>query len=277
MPAVDLAIDRCVVQGKELGAVKIKAENAGDGYWNAKFEVKNEDFSADGSGRWRANATAGDTHVDFKLSTKSIERLLGRFGYPEAVKRGSAELEAALSWSGSPTSIDYRSLDGTAKFVAYSGQFNKLEPGVGRLLGVLSLQSLPRRLTLDFRDVFSEGFAFDGIHGEATLTRGVMETRNLQIVGPAAKIMMTGTVDLPAETQNLRVKVQPALGESIATGVLLAHPAAGAAAWVFNKIFGNPFDIAFSYEYAVTGAWADPKVVKLGAQPPPAAQEGAAK
>lgn len=276
MPAVDLAIDRCVLHGKELGAVKIKAENARDGYWNAKFEVKNDDLSVDGSGRWRPHATAADTHVEFKLSTKSIERLLGRFGYPEAVRRGSGELEAALSWNGAPTSIDYRSLNGTAKFVAYTGQFNKLEPGAGRLLGVLSLQSLPRRLTLDFRDVFSEGFAFDGIHGEATLTRGVMETKNLQIVGPAAKILMSGTVDLPAETQNLRVKVQPALGESIATGVLLVHPAAGAAAWVFNKIFGNPFDVAFSYEYAVTGAWADPKVVKLGSQPQNA-QEGAAK
>jgi uncharacterized protein (TIGR02099 family) len=277
MPAIDLAIDRCILQGKDLGAVKIKAENAKDGYWNTKFEVKNDDLSVEGSGRWRPSATAADTHVEFKLSTKSIERLLTRFGYPEAVKRGTADLEAALSWNGAPTSIDYASLNGTAKFVAYSGQFNKLEPGVGRLLGVLSLQSLPRRLTLDFRDIFSEGFAFDGIRGEATVTRGVMETKNLQIVGPAAKILMSGTVDLPAETQNLKVKVQPALGESIATGMLLAHPAFGAGAWLFNKIFGNPFDVAFSYEYAVTGSWADPKVTKLAAQPAPPAQEGAVK
>jgi uncharacterized protein (TIGR02099 family) len=276
MPAVDLVIDRCVLQGKELGAVKFKAENAKDGYWNAKFDVKNDDLAVDGTGRWRPNTTAADTHVDFKLSTKSIERLLTRLGYPEAVRRGTAELEAALSWNGSPTAIDYASLYGTAKFVAYSGQFNKLEPGVGRLLGVLSLQSLPRRLTLDFRDVFSEGFAFDGIRGEATITHGVMDTRNLQIVGPAAKVMMTGTVDLAAETQNLKVRVEPALGESIATGVLLAHPAAGAAAWVFNKIFGNPFDIAFSYEFSVTGSWADPRVMKLS-NPPKEPKEGEAK
>ncbi|MGE5468033.1 MAG: YhdP family protein [Ignavibacteria bacterium] len=267
MPAVDLAIDRCVVQGKDLGTVKFKAENARDGYWNARFEVKNDDLSVDGSGRWRPDPTAADTHVEVRLSTKSIERMLARLGYPEAVRRGTANLEAKLSWNGMPTALDYASLNGTVKFEAFGGQFNKLEPGVGRLLGVLSLQSLPRRLTLDFRDVFSEGFAFDGIGGDATVTRGVMQTNNLQIVGPAAKILMTGAVDLGAETQDLRVRVQPALGESIATGVLLAHPAAGAAAWVFNKLFGNPFDVAFSYEYAVTGSWADPKVVKVAGQP----------
>ncbi len=267
MPAIDLAIDRCVVQGKDLGAVKFKAENARDGYWNATFDVRNDDFTVDGSSRWRPSPNAANTQVDVRLSTKSIERSLGRFGYPEAVKRGNANLEAKLSWSGPPTSINYASLNGSFKFEAFSGQFARLEPGVGRLLGVLSLQSLPRRLTLDFRDVFSEGFAFDGIGGDATVTRGVMQTDNLQIIGPAAKVLMTGTVNLANETQNLKVRVQPALGESIATGVLLAHPVAGAAAWVFNKIFGNPFDIAFSYEYAVTGSWADPKVVKLAGQP----------
>lgn len=276
MPAIDLLIDRCVVQGKDLGAVKFKAENAKDGYWNAQFNVRNDDLGVDGTGRWRPDPHAADTHVELTLTTKSIERLLGRLGYPEAVKRGTATLEAKLSWNGPPTSLDYGSLNGTLRFEAFNGQFAKLEPGVGRLLGVLSLQSLPRRLTLDFRDVFSEGFAFNGIAGDATVTRGVIETKNLKILGPAAKVLMSGTVDLGAETQNLNVRVQPELGESIATGTALVHPVVGLAFWTFNKLFGNPFDIAFSYEYSVTGSWADPKVVKLAGQPP-APKEGAAK
>jgi uncharacterized protein YhdP len=72
------------------------------------------------------------------------------------------------------------------------GQFVKLEPGVGRLLGILSLQSLPRRITLDFRDVFSEGFAFDAIGGQFAVARGVMATSDLQIQGPSAKVLMSG-------------------------------------------------------------------------------------
>ena len=268
IPAVDLVVDRFALAGKEFGTLKLKAENAKDGYWNAKFDVRNDDATLEGSGRWRSKATAPETRLEFKLAAKSIEKLLVRLGYPDAVKRGTANLEGTLSWNGAPTGLDYPSLSGNLKFEAAGGQFNRLEPGVGRLLGVLSLQSLPRRLTLDFRDVFSEGFAFDGIAGQATVTHGLMETKNLMIAGPAAKVLMTGNVNLANETQNLKVRVQPAIGETVATGVLLAHPAAGAAAWVFNKLFGNPFDQAFAYEYAVTGSWADPKVEKIAGPPP---------
>ena len=262
MPAVDLAIDRFSLHGKDFGVLKIKAENA-NGYWDTHIDVRNDDATLSGDGRWRPGSSAQETRFEFKLAAKSVERLLDRLGYPEAVRRGTARLEGALSWAGPPTRIDYGTLAGKLDFEAANGQFNKLEPGVGRLLGVLSLQSLPRRLTLDFRDVFSEGFAFDGIAGQATVVRGVMETKNLQIAGPSAKVLMTGSVNLGAETQDLKVRIAPSVGETIATGVLLANPATGAAAWVFNKLFGNPFDQAFAFEYAVTGGWSDPKVEKL--------------
>jgi uncharacterized protein (TIGR02099 family) len=272
MPAVDLTIDRLAVAGKEFGALRLKAANEADGFWNAKFDVRNDDATLEGSGRWRPRTNPPETRLEFKLGTRSIEKLLSRLGYPGAVRRGTAHLEGALAWNGGPLAPDYPSLSGRVRFEAAGGQFNKLEPGVGRLLGVLSLQSLPRRLTLDFRDVFSEGFAFDAIAGEAGVAQGVMTTNNLQIAGPAAKILMTGNVNLVRETQNLKVRIQPAIGETLATGVLLTHPVAGAAAWVFNKLLGNPFDQAFAYEYAVTGSWDDPKVEKL-AGPQEAARE----
>jgi uncharacterized protein (TIGR02099 family) len=262
MPAIELAVDRFALGSKEFGALKVKAETAKDGYWNAKFDVRNDDATLEGTGRWRATPTP-DTHLDFKLGVTSIEKLLNRIGYPDAIRRGAAKAEGSLSWSGMPTDPDIPSLGGTLKFEASDGQFKKLEPGVGRLLGIISLQSLPRRLTLDFRDIFSEGFAFDSIAGQATSTYGILDLKNLQISGPAAKVLMAGTIDIAAETQDLKVRVQPALGETVATGVLLVHPAAGAAAWVFNKLFGNPLDKAFAYDYIVTGPWIDPKVEKV--------------
>jgi uncharacterized protein YhdP len=171
-----------------------------------------------------------------------------------------------LSWNGTPFAIDFPSLDGSLTILASGGQFNRLEPGAGRLLGILSLQSLPRRITLDFRDVFSEGFAFDSIGGEVKLSRGVMASTALSIQGPAAKILMSGSVNLPQETQNIKVRVQPAIGESLSVGaILLAHPAAGAIAYLVQKLLRDPIDQAFAYEYSVTGTWADPKVDKLSA------------
>jgi len=280
LPAINLVIDRFSARSREFGEIKLQAENR-EGQWHARMDVKNEDGTLSGQGRWRPHFSAPLTQLEFKLQAKSVEKLLTRFGYPQAIKRGSATLEGSLGWAGSPLTIDYPSLSGKLKLDAANGQFSKLEPGVGRLLGVLSLQSLPRRITLDFRDVFSEGFAFDSIAGESTVTRGILETRDLQIVGPAARVILNGSVNLPNETQNLRVRVNPALGDTVALGtVALVSPAVGAAAWLAQKIFKDPLGQAFSFEYAVTGSWADPKVEKIGAEKvaaPPAAPKEADK
>ena len=272
IPALDITVDKLSFKDRALGAVRIAAENR-DGYWNTRIDVKNEDGTLEATGRWRPSPTQPDTRVEFKLDATSIEKLLARIGYPDTVRRGNAKLSGNLSWTGSPFTLDYPSLNGGLKLDASGGQFIKLEPGVGRLLGILSLQSLPRRITLDFRDIFSEGFAFDNIGGQFAIARGVMETKELQIQGPSAKVLMSGTVNLGAETQDLKVRVQPAVGESIAVGAMIANPVAGAVVWAAQKILRDPLDQAFAFEYAVTGSWADPKVEKLG-QTQPKALEG---
>jgi uncharacterized protein (TIGR02099 family) len=272
IPALDITVDQLSFKDRALGTVRIAAENR-EGYWNAKVDAKNDDGTLEASGRWRPSPTQPDTRVEFKLGARSIEKLLARVGYPDAVRRGSANLSGNLSWNGSPFTLDYPTLNGGFRLDAAAGQFAKLEPGVGRLLGILSLQSLPRRITLDFRDVFSDGFAFDKIGGQFAMTRGVMETKDLQIQGPSAKVLMSGTVNLGAETQNLRVRVQPAVGESIAVGTMIANPIAGAVVWAAQKLFKDPLDQAFAFEYAVTGSWTDPKVEKLNQPPAKAAEE----
>ncbi|MCF8179738.1 MAG: TIGR02099 family protein, partial [Sulfuritalea sp.] len=263
IPALDITVEQLSFKGKPLGTVRIAAQNL-DGIWNTQIDAKNEDGTLKASGRWRRDANKSGTDIEFKLDAKSIEKLIDRIGYPDTVKRGSAKLAGNLSWSGSPFKIDYPTLDGKLSLEASGGQFVKLEPGVGRLLGILSLQSLPRRITLDFRDVFSQGFAFDSIGGDFSVERGELETSELQIKGPSAKVLMSGTVNLGTETQDLKVRVQPAVGESIAVGTMIANPVAGAVVWAAQKLFKDPLDQAFAFEYSVTGSWADPKVEKLG-------------
>ncbi len=270
IPALDITVDQLSFKDRALGTVRVAAENR-DGSWNTRIEMKNDDGTLEASGQWRPGPTQAATNLEFKFGARSIEKLLARIGYPDSVRRGSANLAGNLWWNGSPFTIDYPTLSGNLRLDAANGQFVKLEPGVGRLLGILSLQSLPRRITLDFRDVFSEGFAFDSIRGQFSVSRGVMETRELQIQGPSAKVLMSGSVNLVAETQNLKVRVQPAVGESIAVGTMIANPIAGAVVWAAQKIFKDPLDQAFAFEYAVTGSWADPKVDKLG--PPKPAEE----
>ncbi len=262
MPAIDLVIDNFRYGDLAFGEVKVKAENR-EGAWQAKLDVKNDAAKLTGEGRWRPGSNAPETALSFKLDVNNAEKLLDRLGMPDAVRRGDGRIEGDVSWAGNPFAFDLPSLSGRVKADIGKGQFKKLEPGVGRLLGVLSLQSLPRRITLDFRDVFSEGFAFDSIAGDAKINKGVMTTDELRIRGPSAKVLLSGQVDLAAETQNLKVRVQPALGESIAVGAMIVNPVVGAVAWAAQKVLNDPLDQIFAFEYAVTGGWDDPKVEKL--------------
>lgn len=262
LPSLALVIDKLNLRGQDWGMVTLDAENR-SGYWNTHFAVNNEDANLSGDGRWRPGTNQHDTQISFQLKAKSLEKLLARAGYDEVIRRGSANLQGKLGWNGPPFSIDYPSLSGDLKVDMQNGQFKKLEPGIGRLLGVLSLQSIPRRITLDFRDIFSEGFAFDSIRGDVRVEKGVMQADDLAIAGPSAKVRMSGTVSLPDETQDLHVRVQPVLGDTLAVGAMIANPAVGAVAWLAHKVLKDPIDQAFAFQYRVTGKWDDPQVVKI--------------
>ena len=215
------------------------------------------------------------------MDVKEAGAFLGRFGWPNAVKGASTKIDGQVSWDGAPSDFDYPTLSGNFKLRSGAGQFTKVDPGVGRLLGVLSLQALPRRISLDFRDVFSEGFAFDSIAADVRMQNGVMHTDDFRLIGPAAAVNIAGEVDIAQATQQLKVRVQPSLSSGVSAGaaaLFIANPligaAVGAGALLAQKMLNNPFDQLFSYEYAVTGSWDDPVVTRTGASPSTAAQSG---
>ncbi|HSQ02728.1 MAG TPA: AsmA-like C-terminal region-containing protein, partial [Burkholderiales bacterium] len=193
-----------------------------------------------------------------------IGKTLTRWRLPEGIRGGTAKVEGSLSWAGSPQEFDYPTLTGNLAIDATRGQFVKLEPGIAKLLGILSLQALPRRITLDFRDIFSEGFAFDSILGAVKINRGVASTESLHIRGPSGEVVMSGDVDLSRETQSLRVRVSPHLSESLSiAGALLGGPVAGVAAFLAQKVLKDPFDQIVGFDYRISGTWSDPQVAKL--------------
>ena len=167
-----------------------------------------------------------------------------------------------MSWLGTPFAIDYPSLSGELHLNIDKGQFLKAEPGVARLLGVMSLQALPRRITLDFRDIFSQGFAFDTVRATAAISKGVLATHDFKMSGVDASILLEGEVDLQAETQNLHVLVLPVInaGSASLLWAFVANPAVGVGTFLAQWVLRNPLSRIFSYEYDLTGSWTDPQV-----------------
>ncbi|UCV04713.1 YhdP family protein [Dechloromonas denitrificans] len=270
LPGMSLVVDDFRIGEKALGKLELKARND-KGAWNLDLlSLQNPDGALKGKGVWN-NTGKHQTRMDFELTAKDVGKLLERLGYVDAVRRGTAKLSGDLQWNGPLTGIDYPSLTGQMTVNAEKGQFNKLEPGVGKLLGLISLQSLPRRLTLDFRDIFSDGLAFDSIEGKLAVKKGVMRTNDpLRIKGPAAQIEIQGETDLKAETQDMQVVVRPEIGNAAAMGAALVNPVVGAATLLANAVLQNPLSRLFSYRYHVTGSWSDPQVDKAGESPPQA-------
>ncbi len=270
LPGLDVKVEELMIAGKSLGKLDLQAVPQQRDWRIERLTLITPESQLNLDGLWQTWLTRPRVQVNVRLDVNDIGRLLTRYGYPEGVRRGIAKLEGNLSWAGSPQRLDYPTLSGNFVLDAGKGQFLKLEPGIGKLLGILSLQSLPRRITLDFRDIFSDGLAFDEIVGAIKVTNGIASTDNLRITGPAARINMSGRVDLAKETQQLRVKINPQLSDTVSVaGALIGGPIAGLAAFVAQKLLRDPLDQIAAYEYDVTGTWADPVVVRVELPQPP--------
>jgi uncharacterized protein (TIGR02099 family) len=265
LPSMDLVAERFNLRGKELGRVEIRGRRAGADWRIEKLAMENAEAKLVGSGIWRSG-TPARSELQFHLTAADAGLFLARVGYPSVVKDGKADLKGSLAWDGDPSLIDYASLSGALELSAESGQFLEIEPGFGKLISLMSLQSLPKRIALDFRDVFSKGFDFERISSSGQVQAGVMTVKDFRMRGSSAQVEMSGEVDLAQETQNMRVRVVPSLGDSASTVIALVNPLLAIPAAIAQKILKDPLGHIFAFDYAVTGAWSDPKVAKLGVE-----------
>ena len=271
LPALDVVAEQFIVRDRQLGRLELAVVPEGRDWRLERLLLTNPESRLTLDGMWQLALPQPMTQINLRLEARDIGKLLTRLGYPEGVQRGTAKLEGSLTWAGAPYELDYSTLSGTLELEAAKGQFVKLDPGIGKLLGVMSLQSLPRRASLDFRDVFSDGFAFDEIAGGARIDHGTATTEKFRVRGPSASVVMGGKVDLARETQNLRVRITPELTESVAVaGALVGGPVAGVAAFIAQKVLKDPVGKFASFEYDVSGTWSDPTVTRVR-QPEPAA------
>ncbi|ARV19727.1 hypothetical protein AEP_02801 [Curvibacter sp. AEP1-3] len=283
IPALDIEVNDFVLRGKKLGRIDIEAVNLGSANtreWRLnRFNIQTPEAQLTASGNWASiNASAAPvgksvrerrrTVLNFKLDINDSGELLTRLGMPGVVRKGNGKVEGQVAWAGSPITVDYPSMSGKFNVNVETGQFLKAEPGIAKLLGVLSLQSLPRRLTLDFRDVFSEGFAFDYFRGDIAVEQGIAKTSNLQMKGVNAAVLMDGQADIAKETQNLRVVVVPEINAGSASLIASAiNPVVGLSTFLAQLLLRGPLVNAATQEFVVDGTWLDPKVTQVPRKP----------
>ena len=277
IPALDIVVDELELRGKKLGRVEIEAVNAepaqaktttGREWRLNKLNITTPEASFKASGKWataREGSQQANTEMNFRLDISNAGELLNRLGTKDALRGGAGKLEGDVQWQGSPMTFHYPSMSGRFNLNIGRGQFLQAEPGVAKLLGVLSLQALPRRLLLDFRDVFSAGFAFDTIRGDVLIQQGIATTRNLQMKGVNAVVQMDGSSDIARETQNLRVLILPEVDAgtaSLLAGIAL-NPAIGLSTFLAQLILKQPLSRVNTQEFLVDGTWSDPRVTKV--------------
>lgn len=272
IPGLDIVAERFELFDKQFGRLELVASNvqalAGREWRIDRLAITNPDGQLKANGRWLTRDGRSNTGLNFKLDISDAGRLLDRLGFPGTLKRGKGSLSGDVSWSGLPYSLDIPSLSGQVQMNVEDGQFLKKDPGAAKLLGVLSLQMLPRMLKLDFHDVFSEGLAFDGITANAMISRGVVHTDNLKMHGVAATVLMDGTADIANESTNLHVVVIPEfnLGTGPLVYALAVNPVIGLGSYLAQLFLRAPVMKALTYHMQVTGPWKSPNVVKLDSQ-----------
>jgi uncharacterized protein (TIGR02099 family) len=257
-PALDIQANDFKLGKKILGVLELNAYETNNDWVIKQLKISNPDSVLLAEGNWHNWTRQPNTNITFSLTTSDAGNTLKRFGQPDVIKGGVAVISGQLNWPGSPHQFNTNGLDGEFRLGASKGQVTKVKPGVGRLFGLLTLQSLPRRLTLDFRDLFSEGFAFDEISGNAKIDNGIMHSKDFFMTGPAAETKIKGNIDLNKETQQLNVKVIPHISDSFSLAALAGGPIAGAAAFVAQKLLKDPLNKIAQSEYTITGTWDNP-------------------
>jgi uncharacterized protein YhdP len=276
IPALDIVVEDLELRGKKLGRIEIEAVNAlTSGPRNAptnewrlnKLNMTVPEAVFKATGRWvtaKSNNNLRSTEMSFRLDIDDAGALLNRLGTQDAMRSGKGQMEGQISWNGSPLVMNYPSLAGRFNVNISRGQFLKADPGVAKLLGVLSLQALPRRLLLDFRDVFSEGFSYDVIRGDVSIEKGMASTKNLQMKGVNALVQMEGTSDIAKETQNLRVVILPEVDAGTASLLagIAVNPVIGLSTFLAQLFLRTPLSKAAMQSFVIDGTWSNPKVTK---------------
>lgn len=275
IPPLNLIVDDLRFGDAALGNASLQSQPVPAGTRIGRLHAQSPKQRIDISGDWTGRGASARTRLRVGIDSRDFGALLTGFGFGGRIDGGNGEARFDAAWRGTPATFRMGELEGTLTLAIKDGRLAEVEPGAGRVLGLLSIAELPRRLTLDFRDFFSKGFAFNRIGGDVRFASGHARSDNLVIDGPAAEIRIRGAADLRAQRYDQTIEVLPKTGNLLtAVGAITAGPVGAAVGAVANAVLKKPLGEFGAKVYRVTGPWKDPKVEVASRAPPQAARQG---
>jgi uncharacterized protein (TIGR02099 family) len=267
LPAMRLDVRDLVFLDWQLGHLSASLEQSGQGLELEDLAIQHPAFTARGSGSWRGTVRDSRSALDVELQSTDVMAFMRAMALAQVVEARKGRLAARVDWSGPPDNRVLERISGTARLSLGQGRVLSVEPGAGRILGLMSLSHLGKRLALDFDDLTGQGLAFDSVKGDFTLADGVAFTDNLTLRGAAAEVGIAGRTSLKDRSYDQTAVVTGDLGASLGVaGVIAGGPAVGAALLLFSQIFKEPLKGVARAYYRITGSWDDPQVRKVDAR-----------
>jgi len=261
IPPLLFDVDDLRIGATAMGRARFRSTPVAGGLRMDEFTTAGGKQRLAASGSWLGRGANARSQLKLDANSDDIGALLDGFGFGGQVGGGKGKFGVEATWRGGPGDFDTATVDAHLLVDAHDGHLLEIEPGAGRVLGLLGVAQLRRRLTLDFSDIFSKGFAFDRIQGNAHLAQGQLRTDNLSVRGPAAEIHVRGSTDLRNQRFDQTVDVLPKSGGILtAVGALAGGPVGAAVGAVANAVLDKPMRGIGAKSYRVTGPWASPKV-----------------
>lgn len=264
IPALDFRIADFHYKKSKFGSVRLETANVADGLRIEQLVMKPRSTTITARGGWYVRGKEQYSNLQMHVESRNVGHTLKALDYLRAIDKGHGGADLELKWPGSFFDVDASKMQGKLNMTMRDGYLLDVDPGAGRMFGMLSIQALPRRLLLDFSDVFKKGFGFDKLKGSFSIEDGDAYTSNLYMEGPAARVDIVGRTGLAQQDYDQLVTVTPHVSESLPVlGILAATPQVGAAILAIQKLFKPAIDNATKNQYTITGSWNDPVIKKV--------------
>jgi uncharacterized protein (TIGR02099 family) len=269
IPDLKISSKQLLWQEKDLGGLMVETERWTQGMNIRKLTVQQANHQLNLRGSWMRVDGNDETRAEGRATIADLGKFVTQLGYAGEIRDTPAAADISLAWQGAPHQVSGANVEGDVKMKLGRGAILKMEPGMGRALGMLNLYTLRRLLLLDFSDLFGKGLAYDSMEGHFRLGSGQAQTRGFVMDAVAAKILVTGRVGLVAQDLDEIVAVIPhTLASLPIAGALVGGAAFDAAISMAGRLFGKESASIASTNYSVKGSWDDPQIERIGGYMP---------